>query len=590
MSKSKLTLGKQLKDFFFAYGILLKNKRKDTIIYTLCTVLSGIASIVFDVFFIAIILDMLIKGAAWEEICIACISGIVLVLFRVVLSKLAAQLSSKIYTINKNLMNIEVFKKSLDYSLKEYSNPEFFDAYKLVVDSGADYINKSLDMMTSFLQSLFLCAVFFTEFFRHNIVLVLIITAALIIHFIFWNIILKKQADVFYNNKKELQQYERSCQYYERQFYLRESALDLKNTTLFEYMSTKYNGSLMSLMNAQRNANKKSFVVELLNPLWNNSFQSIVELVIILVMFNMGLKDIAVYWELIALFGKLTSFYFFNCMGDLTTVSNFVGSYKEFFNHPTREKFRIDSIHEAPYLEIHDVCFSYKQNDPFKLKKINICVSPGESIAIVGRNGSGKTTLMNLLLGVYTPDSGYVSIKTANNCEVNLADSFPNMIMQEFNIYYTTVRNNITMGVQNYSDEDILNALQKAECDFLNIYDHPLDTEIGKEINTNAIELSGGQSQRIALARCFLSQIPFVLLDEPTASVDSIFEKPLIDHLLETISNKTTVIITHRLDITEFVDTIYVMEDGEIIESGKFNELMRRRSVFKDMYESQKGI
>ena len=444
--------------------------------------------------------------------------------------------------------------------------------------------------MTSFIQSLFLCVVFVTEVFRHNIVLVSIITVALIIHFIFWNFIIKKQAHVFYNNKKELQQYERMCQYYERQFYLKESALDLKNITLFNYISTKYNGSLMSLMNARREANKRSFLIELLNPLWNNSSQSIIEVVIILVMFNMGLKDIAVYWELIAIFGKMTSLYFFNCMGDLTTVSNFVGSYKDFFNHPVREKDRIDSIYEAPRLEIHDVCYSYKQNDPFKLKKINICVSPRESIAIVGRNGSGKTTLMNLLLGVYTPDSGYVSIKTADNREINLADCYPSMIMQEFNIYYTTIRNNITMGVQNYSDEDILKAVQKAQCDFLNVYDLPLDTEIGKEINSNAIELSGGQSQRIALARCFLSQIPFVLLDEPTASLDPIFEKPLIDHLLETISNKTAVIITHRLDITKFVDTIYVMEDGEIIESGNFNELMGRRSVFKDMYESQKGI
>lgn len=188
-------------------------------------------------------------------------------------------------------------------------------------------------------------------------------------------------------------------------------------------------------------------------------------------MFNMGSKDVSEYWELIALFSKMTSLYLFRCMGD-----------------------------------------------------------------------------------------------------------------------FTTIRNNITMGACGFTDKEIADAATKANCDFLNDFEKPLDVSIGKEIYPEAIELSGGQSQRIALARCFLSRSSLILLDEPTAAIDPIFEKSLIAHLLEVMSAKTSVIVTHRLDITQFIDRIYVMEDGGIVESGNFNELMSKKSIFKDMYESQRGI
>ncbi len=590
MAKDETTFKEKIKDFLFAYRILLNNKRKDTIAYTVCTVLSQIASILFDVFFISIILDLLINGAEWETVLATCISGALLVLLRVVLSKIAAHLSTRIYTINKARMNTEIYKKSLDYSFKEYCNPEFYDSYKLVIDSGVHKLSGSLDIMTQLIGSLILCIVFAFEFFRHNVCLVLIIAAALAIHFLIWKVILEKQSEIHYDNSKRLKPYERTCEYYERQFYLRDSALDLKNKTLFGYISGKYIGSLSDLKKAEKSARKRSFGIELLNPIVSNSFQSLIELTIIFVIFSMGIKEVSVYWELIALFGKMTSLYLFRCVGDLTTLSKYVRSYKEFFSRPARAKNKKELSGEAPMLEIHDLCFSYKSGDPFRLKNINICILPGKSVAIVGRNGSGKTTLMNLLLGAYTPDSGYISVKTASGKEIELSDCPSSMLMQEFNTYYTTIRNNITMGSDEYTDEEILKAAHKAKCDFPDSDEHPLDASIGKEIYPDAIELSGGQSQRIALARCFLSHCPLILLDEPTAKIDPIFEKPIIEHLLDTMSKKTSVIITHRLDITEYVDRIYVMEDGEIIESGTFKDLMSKKSVFRDMYKSQKGI
>lgn len=589
MATNDSTFSKKIRDFLSAYKILLKNKRNAVIAYTVCTTLSGAASIIFDVFFIATVLDLLIKGASWNEILTACIAGAILVILRVVLSKIAEQLSVGIYTVNKAYMNIEIYKKSLDYSLKEYCNPEFYDSYKLVVDNGVDSINRALDIMTQLIQSVFLCVLFLTEFFRHNIVLVLIITAAFIVNFFTWNLIYKKQADIQYDNDKKLQQPRRACQYYERQFYLRESALDLKNKTLFDFISSKYTDSLSDLMKADKSARKRSFAINLINPIVNNTYKALIELIVVFAMFNMGSRDVSEYWELIALFSKMTSLYLFRCMGDFTTISNYMRSYREFFNHTAREKNN-DIANEAPALEIHDVCFSYKPDDPFRLKNINISVAPKESVAIVGRNGSGKTTLMNLLIGAYAPDSGSISVRSKDGREIDLADYTPGMVMQEFNTYYTTIRNNITMGAYGFTDKEIADAATKANCDFLNDFEKPLDVSIGKEIDPEAIELSGGQSQRIALARCFLSRSSLILLDEPTAAIDPIFEKSLIAHLLEVMSARTSVIVTHRLDITQFIDRIYVMEDGEIVESGNFNELMSKKSIFKDMYESQRGI
>ena len=147
------------------------------------------------------------------------------------------------------------------------------------------------------------------------------------------------------------------------------------------------------------------------------------------------------------------------------------------------------------------------------------------------------------------------------------------------------------MGDNSYTDDEVMEAAELAQCgEFLGSLENGIDTTIGKEIDETATELSGGQAQRIAMARILLSKAPVIFMDEPTAAIDPIFERAVTDNLMRKIDGKTTVIITHRLDITRYVDRIYVMENGAVIETGTFNELMGKKSVFSDMYRSQNEV
>lgn len=164
------------------------------------------------------------------------------------------------------------------------------------------------------------------------------------------------------------------------------------------------------------------------------------------------------------------------------------------------------------------------------------------------------------------------------------------LLSQNFNIYFASIRDNVTMGKVGFSDDDVLEALTLAECDeFFNKFNDGLDTKIGRQYDVNAVELSGGKSQRIALARVFLSESPLVFLDEPTSAIDPIFETSILENLEKKLKGKTNVMITHRLIMTKLADRIYVMDNGRIIEEGSFDELMESKGMFYDMYNFQES-
>ena len=190
------------------------------------------------------------------------------------------------------------------------------------------------------------------------------------------------------------------------------------------------------------------------------------------------------------------------------------------------------------------------------------------------------------------PETGEILVDGKNMSEYSQIGNRKvcGLLCQNFNLYSTTLKENITMGDDIYCEEDIMNAATLAQCDaFLNDIPLGLNSTIGRDIDNKAIELSRGQAQRIALARIFLSNAYLCLLDEPTAAIDNIVEKKIVNNLWIQMQGKTTIVITHRLDITRLVDRIIVMDNGTIVESGSFDDLMSRKSIFHDMYQYQMG-
>lgn len=220
-----------------------------------------------------------------------------------------------------------------------------------------------------------------------------------------------------------------------------------------------------------------------------------------------------------------------------------------------------------------DVSFSYEGKKA--LANVSLSIKQGERIAIVGDNGSGKTTLLKVLIGFYQPDEGEIRIGGMPVQEASLASlrKLFSYCPQQPMMFDKSVKDNITMSNADISRENLNDAIRMADLESLiSRLPHGLDTVIGE----NGAALSGGEKQRISLARCYMKDSAFLLLDEMTSSVDARTEERLLKKLIKA-NDKTIICVSHRLAVIRAMDRIIVMKDGEIVEDGSFDDLISKR-------------
>ncbi|WPX97186.1 ABC transporter ATP-binding protein [Candidatus Bandiella euplotis] len=237
-------------------------------------------------------------------------------------------------------------------------------------------------------------------------------------------------------------------------------------------------------------------------------------------------------------------------------------------------------------IEFHKVFFSYKADQP-TLTGVNLHIKQGQTVALVGGSGVGKTTVLNLLLRLYDSDSGIITIGGANIKDIKLDVLRQNIafVSQEINLFDDSIMENIRYGNLDASDEEILDAsMAAAAYDFIMELPKQYHTQIGQ----NGVKLSGGEKQRLAIARAVLKNAPILLLDEATSALDSISEKKVqmaLDYLKR---GKTTIVIAHRLSTIETADVIFVLSDGKVSEYGNHQELLLKSGEYAKLYEQYK--
>jgi ATP-binding cassette subfamily B protein len=238
-------------------------------------------------------------------------------------------------------------------------------------------------------------------------------------------------------------------------------------------------------------------------------------------------------------------------------------------------------------IEMKNVSFRYGSR-PLTLKNINIQIPKGKKVAIVGRSGSGKTTLSKLLLKFYFPEEGTI---TFNGKELNTIDAFAlrekvGCVPQTVEMFSGTVKDNILIGKPNATPSEITTACRYSDSEqFIN----KLPNNYNTMLDENGGGLSGGEKQRIALARALVKGPEFIILDEATSSLDFITEQSIYDAMFNKLRDMTMLIIAHRLSTIRRCDLIYVMEKGEVIESGTHGSLLEEGGAYAELWNSQTG-
>ncbi len=238
-------------------------------------------------------------------------------------------------------------------------------------------------------------------------------------------------------------------------------------------------------------------------------------------------------------------------------------------------------------IEFNNINFSYKSNFENKvLKNISTLFAGGKMTALVGHSGSGKSTLLNMIPRIYSPNEGIIEIDNQDISKINLNSLRKeiSIVDQNTTLFDDTVLNNIKYAKPEASLEEVYEAANNAMCkDFIENLENKYQTMIGE----NGVKLSGGEKQRLSIARAFLKKSKIILLDEATSSLDSETEEKIQKALNKLTLNKTTIVIAHRLSTILNSDKIYVVDQGKIVDSGNHKDLLSTSSVYKNFYERQ---
>lgn len=258
----------------------------------------------------------------------------------------------------------------------------------------------------------------------------------------------------------------------------------------------------------------------------------------------------------------------------------------EFYNGSLTTEKRSDKKYEV---EFKNVSFKYPGTDNWILKNINLKFDLGKKLAIVGQNGCGKTTFVKLLIRFYDVTEGEILLNGINIKKYRYDEYLKifSVVFQDFNLFAYPLAQNIASGMD-YDKEKVVQSLKDVGMyDDVQKWDKGIQTYLYKDIDENGISVSKGQEQKIAIARALYQDSPFLILDEPTASLDPISEAEIYEKLGEIIKDRTAIFISHRLSSCKFSDKIIVFDKGEIAETGDHDSLISKNGMYKKLWDAQ---
>lgn len=520
------------------------------------------------------------------------------VIFIVVVPSVASMLMDFIVDLtwslgsNRISMSIHksIFEKNTKVELACFENPEFYDKY---VKASAETANNMFNLT-------------FTVFFFCYTVLNTVLYGGLLFTmdpvFIVFAVIpllgsfFKKKSNVLWHkHSTEDRVLHRRCQYAQRVFYSSDYAKEMRLTNSKSFMLKKYEEASDGRKDVVKRYGRKEMVLDILG----NKLSSILAnpLAIAYAIFRavvsktLGMGDCAVVINSVSSlsnsFIQITNQYY-----RLHEKSLFVEDYKEFMRYEPSMQDKKDSKEaKAGTLKLENVSFKYFGSDSYVLKNVSIELKRNEKIALVGHNGAGKSTLIKLMLRLYDPTEGKITLDGADIKDVKIKsyrDMF-SVVFQDFKLIALPVLENVLMRPSKDGDrEKVIEALKLSGVyDRIMALPQGIDTVLTKEFSEDGAVLSVGEGQKIAISHAFIKDSPYIILDEPTSALDPVAESEMYNNMMKIGENKGMVFISHRLSSAVCADRIYMLEKGEVIESGTHTELMELNGKYADMFKKQ---
>ncbi len=495
-------------------------------------------------------------------------------------------------TITYEKLYEKLYQKARNVEVSCFEDSEFYNKYTMAIDGAGDKITSVVRNVWGILAGAIATVAVFYSMYDIDKAAVLFVVFPIIGNFIFGGIMNK----LVLKRYKESIPSERVFQYVNRVMYLADYAKEMRLSNIYRLIKEKYTAALNRNISIASKYAVKLIPIEVLKVVF--TFSIIFEGVLLygaykaIIVKSISLSELAVLsstmvaatWILIGLFDNIVE-----------TMKNglFVNNLKTFIEYEEKIPEDWDGLIPEPVInsiEFRNVSFSYKDNK-YALKNLSFSIIGKSTVAVVGHNGAGKSTIIKLLFRLYDPTEGEILVNGRNIKEYNLR-AYRQLFaaaFQDYKVLALSIKDNVLMGhkVEN-EDAAVIEALKKSGV-YEKVESLPkgINTILTKEFDEEGAILSGGQYQKIVVARAFVRNSPIKVFDEPSSALDPIAEFELYKSIMAESKDKTMIFISHRLSSVRNADRVFMFEQGELIEQGTHEELMRLKGSYADMYTKQ---
>lgn len=489
-----------------------------------------------------------------------------------------------------------LFRKAKEIDLECYDDPEFYNNYVLSVSEVENQIGRIFTVLTNLftgVTSIILSGAFFIGSDPVSFVFIAVSFVASL-----WSG--KALNKLNFKIRNEKNPYERKLGYVNRVFYLNDYAKEVRlNTEVSNELLKDFDETNDKVLDIDKKNAGKRFGLQLMKDYICNSFLIDVVYMIYLV-YSAAVFHRISYSNVAVMRGTANRMknrmrQFADVYPKMQEIGLYVQKMKDFLAiEPKITSTDNKPLPEKPTrIELRNVSFGYNEMDGYILNNISMKIEPYSKIAIVGYNGAGKTTLIKLIMRLYDPDEGEILLDGVNIKEYDIEEYRRKIgtVFQDFKIFAATVKENVLLDfAENGKDSDVISAIEKSGFDErLAALSDGLETNLTTEFEDNGVNLSGGEGQKLAVARVFYKEANLIILDEPSSALDPIAEYHLNKSMLTAADNKSVIFISHRLSTTRIADRIYMLEKGKIIEEGSHAELLELGGKYSQMWRVQAG-